>query len=916
MSKRILVQTSTYYLPPNTHTISLGLSSPNYLFPMKQTFLLLILLFLAPFLHAQDNLATQWADSITDQLTLKEKVAQLMVVRVPLNMTKKSQRKFEKLIKHNKVGGVCFFAGTAKQQLEQTKHFQGISRVPLMVCLDAEWGLGMRLKDCYSFPHQMLMGALDAQYDTLIYMMGQEIGIQCRNLGVNVNFAPVVDLNSNPDNPVIGVRSFGSNREKASRKGIMYFRGLQSQHVLATAKHFPGHGDTDVDSHLDLPVIYHSKAYIDTIDSYPFRRLTQNGIRGMMVAHLQVNALDDTPNMPSTLSPKIMNYLKTDCGFDGVVFTDGMDMKGMTKNYSGGTAELMSLCAGADIMLLPPDVEAAISKVVDSAEKSPAFAQVIDAKCRKVLREKYWCGLNELDLDKLHVPTKDDNARCEKIAYEMARHALTLVRNNVGDSVLVIDKSPYKLAAWPKNDTTGPDKIIMAYDNHPAVREAVRNALSLENNSFSGITTSSSVASSNQGLRLANYGGKASRFAMSTFEGSLPVTVADYEEGYRWMFPVPAYNPYKRLAPAGMDSIYFVQIDSVAMNGIKAHAYPGCQILVVKDGDVVYNRSYGTLTYDADSPLVDTNTVYDLASLTKVTATTFAIMKLVDAGKIGLDDRMSRYLPYLKHTDKKKITIREALSHFGRLIAFDSYWENVWCESKDSIIMQIVNSKLGPRHKYVYSDVGFILLGDLVEYVSGQSLDIFMQQQFYGPMGMTSTTFNPLDHGIDVNRIAPTENNPDKRMWTLRGVVHDPNAAAMGGVAGNAGLFSTAEDLSKLYIMLLNGGEYNGRRYLSQEVINTFNQQYYIRYGNRRALGYDKPLNPPHGNTAPEVSQSSYGHTGFTGTMVWADPEYHLVYLFLSNRVHPSATPNKLAIMNIRTDIQSLIYKSLMKSRD
>lgn len=833
-----------------------------------------ILAFLSPALCAQEDVdAARWADSIADRMSIQEKIGQLMVVRVPLDMKKKEQRKFEKLLKSNKVGGVCFFAGTAMRQLEQTIRFQSLSEVPLLVCLDAEWGLGMRLKDCYSFPRQMLMGALPPEYDTLIYLMGEEVGRQCRNLGVHVNFAPVVDLNSNPNNPVIGVRSFGSNREKVSRKGTLYFCGLQSQHVLATAKHFPGHGDTDIDSHVDLPVIHHSKAYIDTMDSYPFRRLIENGIRGMMVAHLQVNALDSTHNMPSTLSPAVMRYLRQECGFEGIIFTDGMDMKGVTKNYNNGVAELMSLSAGADVVLLPPDVEASICKVMDSCEKNPVFAQRIDAKCRKILREKYWCGLNHLDLEALHVPTREDNARCEKIAYQMARHALTLVRNNEGDSTLVIFNTPYKLSAWPKDDTTGPAKIIVAYDNLHVVHEAVRDTMN--------------------------------------YEGVLPVTVCNYPEGYHWTKPVQKYNPYKLLMAAGMDSSYFLKIDSVVENGIRNHAYPGCQILVAKDGQVVYNRFYGHQTYDSSSPLVDTNTVYDLASLTKVTATTFAIMKLVDVGKVKLDDRLSRYLTYLKHTNKSRITIREALSHFGRLKAFDACWKNISGVSKDSVIQQIVTSTLEPRRKYVYSDFGFILLADLVEHVSGQSLDVFMQQQFYDPMRMTNTTFLPLQHGIDISRIAPTETNPDKRTGTLRGEVHDPNAAVMGGVAGHAGLFSTATDLSKLYIMLLNGGVYHGRRYLSQDVISTFNKQYYARYGNRRALGYDKPINPPHGNTAPQVSQSSFGHTGFTGTMVWADPEHRLVYIFLSNRVHPSSKENKLAAMNIRTDVQSLIYKSL-----
>ncbi|MDY5969970.1 MAG: glycoside hydrolase family 3 N-terminal domain-containing protein, partial [Bacteroidales bacterium] len=792
--------------------------------------------------------------------------------------------------------------------------------------------------------------------DGLIWSMGEEIGRQCRSMGVNVSFSPVADLNSNANNPVIGTRSFGSNREKASRKGIQFFEGLQSQHVSTTAKHFPGHGDTDVDSHYDLPVVNHSKQEIDTLDSYPFRRLAENGIRGMMVAHLQVNALDSTPNLPSSLSPKVMSYLRNEVGFDGIVFTDGMDMKGVTKHYKQGKAELMSLMAGADVMLLPPDVEAAIKAVKVEAERNDAFAKEVDAKCRKVLMEKYWCELNDLDLDALAVPTLENEQRSASISEEIARNALTLVRNEgnllpiregekvlyvpigFGDScvtslamfmkdgltlrqhiedadkvvvnlyisteptsrrnygvtperkalidsvcmlnartALVLFGSPFALRYWPKDSTADPAGIVVAYENIPVMRQAARGA--------------------------------------KVFFGTLPVNVAGYEEGSRWHMSETerTENPYARIEAANMDTEYFKKIDSIALAGIAAKAYPGCQILVARGGEVLYNRAYGRQTYEEDSPLVDTNTVYDLASLTKVAATTFAVMKLVDAGKVDLDDKLSRYLPYLKRTNKKNMTIREALSHMGRLKAFDAYWKNVDGESKGAIISQIVASELGPRHKYVYSDLGFILLGDMVEYVTGQGLDVFMQKQFYGPMEMRSTVFQPLKHGMDVNRIAPTEDSPDRRGGILRGQVHDPNAAAMGGVAGNAGLFSTATDMAKLYLMLLNGGVYEGKQYLSEEVIRTFNQKYYSQYGNRRALGYDKPIAGSHGNTAPEASQSSFGHTGFTGTMVWADPDKDLVFVFLSNRVYPSANENKLAQMNIRTHILSLVYQSMNK---
>lgn len=986
----------------------------------KNILLLLVVLLLSPCLKAQQNntnnqtlpyVATQWADSVANTLTLEKKIAQLMVVRVPLDMTKKETRKFERKLSDLQLGGVCFFVGTARKQLEQTKSFQEKVDIPLFVCLDAENGLGMRLKDCYSFPCQMLMGALSLSDDYLIHEMGTEVARQCRKMGINADFAPVADLNSNSNNPVIGPRSFGMNRERAGAKGIQYFTALQGLRIMSSGKHFPGHGDTDVDSHVDLPVIKHSRKEIDSIDSYPFRQLVNKGIAGMMIGHLQVNALDSTHNMPSSLSPKIIGqpqgtpycktldsigayqgYLRSNLGFDGIVFTDGLDMQGVAKNYTKGSAELKALQAGVDVLVLPPDVQASIDTIKAVAEQDSTFAKVIDAKCRRMLAMKYWCGLNHLNMDTLSVPTMADAQRCRQITTEMATKAATLVRNwnNVlplqpqdsvlrlaigyGDStlqaldsvmiqkiekagkvlisyygnteptsrrdygitdkrkalvdsvcahnnntILVIYGSPFSLKFWPyqkeKIDQTNftamtkreyqvgitPRSIVIAYQNMQEIRDAVQYVIT----------------------------GK------SPFSGTLPVSVAGYPEGYQYVPTLIREDPYGRLAAVGMDKSYFYQVDSVIQQGINAQAYPGCQVLVAKDGQVVYNRTYGRQTYNAHSPLVDTATVYDLASLTKVAATTFAIMKLVDEGKIGLNDKLSRYLPYLKHTDKSRITVRQTLSHFAGLKAFDAYWKNVDdscmnyslprkdgkvlsgpCEEcKAEVLKQIVDSKLEAKNKYVYSDLGFILLADLVEHVSGQSVDVFMQKHFYEPLAMTSTTFQPLLHGIDSNRIAPTEVNPDRRLRTLRGEVHDPTAAAIGGVAGNAGLFSTADDLSKLYLMLLNGGNYEGHSYLSQEVIDTFNHQYYKRKGNRRSLGYDKPQAHPHGNTAKEVSQSSFGHTGFTGTMVWVDPEYHLVYIFLSNRVNPSSKENKLADMNIRTKVQSLIYQSFLSSK-
>lgn len=719
---------------------------------------------------------TNWIDSIMQTLTLDQRIAQLMVVRVPLNMDDKQAKAFSEVMNGYGVGGVCFFVGTAERQAAMTHRFQRDARVPLMVCIDGEWGLGMRLKDMYSFPRNARFGELSEDADSIVYRMGEEIGRQCREMGIHVNFAPVADINSNPNNPVIGTRSFGTDPERVARLAIMYALGQQSQGVMAVAKHFPGHGDTDKDSHLELPVITHTLAYIDTVDLHPFRRLFAAGVGGVMVAHLQVNAYDSLH--PSTLSPAIVNgLLKGTMGFDGLVITDGMDMKGITNSYGGGRAELMAMLAGNDILLLPPDVREAIETIKTAAVQSDSVRRIIDYHCRRVLKAKYHYVRPYVNAG-IRVPDERHTAVCNDI---------------VTDLNLNIDR----------------------------------------------------------------------------------------------------------------------RIDSIVDKAMQQQAMPGCQIVVMHKGRLVVNRSYGHLTYDSLAAPVTTGTIYDLASLTKVCATTLAVMRLVDRGQVKLDDKLSRYLPYLKGTDKALITVKQALSHCAGLNAFDALWQ-VTAE-RDSIPLLVAASQLNADNSYCYSDFGFILLADMVEKVSGQLLDEYVEEHFYAPMGLTSTFFTPLDEDVDSLLIAPTE--VDSIRGLIRGTVHDPNAYAMDGIAGHAGLFSTAEEVALIMQMLLNGGELDGRRYLKEKTVETFTRRHFERQGNRRALGFDKQLFTPSANAqvCPEASQASFGHTGFTGTMVWADPEYDLVYVFLSNRVYPSATPNRLAQLNVRTDIQSLLYNDIIK---
>ena len=735
------------------------------------------LFFLVPF---SGRCQTAWIDSMMADMTLQQKVAQLMVIRVPLNMDSAATVAFEHVITDNEVGGLCFFVGTAQETLPLIRRFQQASCVPLLICIDAEWGLGMRLKDCYAFPRNALFGQLPPTMDTLVFSMGREIGRQCRNMGIHVNFAPVVDINSNPNNPVIGTRSFGTDPERVAQLGIQYMRGLQSEGTMAVAKHFPGHGDTDADSHFELPVIRHSREYMDSVDLYPFARMIDAGVEGIMTAHLQVNAYESEANHPSSLSPHIVQeLLRERMHFSGMVITDGLDMKGVTKYYGGGHAELQALLAGTDILLLPPDVEAAIATICRAADHDTLLRELVDVRCRRMLRLKYKHGCARLDTDGYHLPDSADNARCEEI---------------------------------------------------------VRT------------------------LRL---------------------------------------NTESR-------------IDSIVLDGIARHAYPGCQVLAMHDGNIIFRKAYGHLTYDTTSPAVTFHTVYDLASVTKMLSTTLAMMKLVETGKVRLDDPLSRYLPYLKHSNKERLTIRQVMSHVARLKAFDSYWKHA--DGADdpyaAIIEQIIDAPLTDATQYLYSDIGFILLGDLVEYVSGLRLDHFVSRHFYEPMGLCNTHYLPLDSGIDSLLIAPTEYDAVLRNAQIQGAVHDPNAYVMGGVAGHAGLFSTADEVAALLQMLLDGGTYQGRRYLRAETIADFNTCYYQSIGCRRGLGFDKPLlRTGGGSCCDEAPQESYGHSGFTGILVWVDPVNRLTYLFLSNRVYPTATPNKLAQMNIRTQIQSELYR-------
>jgi len=933
-------------------------------------------------------------------MTPEERIGQLFMIRAFSGREKAYNDELTSIIKYNKVGGVCFFKGSPYFQAQLTNYWQNISKVPLFIAIDGEWGLGMRLDSTISFPRQMTLGALTN--DSLIYKMGKDVARQCHRMNINFCFAPVADINSNPANPVINIRSFGEDKYNVSRKSLMYMKGLQDNGILATAKHFPGHGDTDTDSHLKLPVIRHSQTEIDTLDLFPFKELIKNGLGSVMVGHLFVPALDSSINAASSLSyPIITGILKNHLGFNGLVFTDALDMNGVTHYYEPGIIERKALQAGNDILLLPQDVPTAICEIEKAIDSGYISRKAIDDKCKKILLYKYKSGLvHYTPIKTNHLYNELNSPESQLLCQQLYEPAITLVKNQndilplqrldtlkiasvvIGDSLTIFQEMLSNYSAITNfNLPRSPSKeqindlltkladynLVIAgiVDTHPSPAKnfgisaqamslmdtmqkrkkvildlfAIPYALSLfkDLNNIGGI-----IVSYQDNPVVQNLSAQAI-FGSFPFQGKLPVTASSafpINTGYE----TSGMQRFKYTFPeeAGISSADLETIDSIALNGIAEKAYPGCQIIVAKDGKVIYDKSFGYHTYDNKIPVRNTD-IYDLASVTKIAATTLAVMKLYEEGKIDLDKKLSKYLPYLRKTNKRSLILRDIMTHQAGLQSFipgypatlrdgqpdPEIYHKTFSEAypyrvaegmfmrKDYakvIFDSIAKSPVSKKKEYKYSDLGFMLLCQVVESVTGESLDKYVDSVFYKPLGLSTMGFNPR-HRFDLTRIPPTENDTIFRHQLVHGDVHDPRAAMLGGVSGHAGLFSDAGDLAVLMQMLLNKGNYAGVRYLDTATVDLFTSTQFALTGNRRALGFDKPLFDPSkpGPTCRDASPESFGHTGFTGTYAWADPEYGIVYVFLSNRIYPDAENKKLSELNIRTDIQQVIYNAVKK---
>lgn len=945
--------------------------------------------------------ANNWVDSVFKTLTKEQKIAQLMVLRTssigPNRTVTFFEKEVEEAIRKYNIGSICLFQGGPVRQANMINYFQGIAQTPLLVCIDGENGLGMRMDSVIGLPRQMMMGAV--QDPALIYQYGRVVGEQCRRIGIQVNYAPVVDINNNPNNPVINDRSFGEDKYRVAEYGIQYMKGMQDAGTMACAKHFPGHGDVEVDSHLDLPVINKSRPQLDSLELYPFREIFKAGVGSVMIAHLAIPAIDNAENRATSISKKsVTDLLRKELKYNGLTFTDALEMKGVAKYYPDGEISLQALIAGNDMLCLPGDIPGSIEKIMKAIRKRKLSWSAIDAHVKKVLHAKYQYGLANLKPIDTKNLTDDLNSKSNEMRRLIAEKALTLLRN---DDYGIFPLSKGKRVAYVgfglTKDNVFAQQVRNDYDaqvyyfDYRLDSEKVAPMLELFKNRYDVVILgmhnyarypANNFGISNAALQLIK--GLQQQHKTITLAFGNPyvvknfcdskVLVAAYEDDditqtvaadlvsgrhvARGKLPVTVCESFKfgdgivatqglPTAPAG--SLGFRQaqmgnaIDSIVTDAIRQQAIPGAVVLVAKDGKVVFDRAYGYLSYDSTEPVYP-ETIYDLASVTKIMATTVSVMKLYDEGKLDLQKTLGDYLPWVKGSNKENLKLWDIILHQAGLKSFipfyretvnvtdnsspnwsfyalkaDSshtvrvadrmYMRNDWV---DTIYNRILTSSLEPGNKYIYSDNDFIFLGKVVEAITGSPLEVYVKNTFYDKLGMASTGFRPRER-FPLSYIAPTEKEPGFRQQLIWGDVHDPGAAMFGGVAGHAGLFSNANDLAILSQVLLNGGVLNGQNFFSKATVDYFTG--YHSEISRRGLGFDKPEkdNATRKEAYPTLSASplTYGHTGFTGTCFWIDPKYNLTYIFLSNRVN-SPDVNKFLRMSVRPKVHEAIYQALL----
>ena len=945
-----------------------------------------------PFFNDSEK-ENKWVDSLYRSMTIDEKIGQLFMIAGYSNKDESHQKTIEKLVTDYKVGGIIFFQGGPVRQANLTNRYQASSKIPLFIAIDGEWGLSMRLDSTYRYPWNMTLGAI--QDLSLIEKVGQNMGEESKRMGIHFNFAPVIDINTNPKNPIIGNRSFGESKINVADKASALMKGQQSQGVFSTGKHFPGHGDTPTDSHKTLPTVGFSKKRIDLVELYPYKQLFDEGLASVMVGHLNIPSLERRANQPTSLSYKVVTrLLQKKLGFKGLIFTDALGMKGASNYKAAGEVDLAAFLAGNDILLCPENVPLAVEKIKKAYNENTITEKRLARSVRKILHYKFKAGLNNYTpIDTADLYSDLNDSKKDALQYQLYENAVTVLQNK--QEILPIKDLNQKIAYVKLGDadhssflttlkkytdvTEVSDTIIgqlnaklkvfntviigfhkkdKAWENHDfsATELAWIQEIAKHNNVILDVLTKpyslltiptfeniKGLIVSYQNSDIAQIVSAELIFGAIEAKGKLPVSINN-------IFPVDTGITTRKLNRLGftaaenmdMDPMVLAKIDAIAQKAIDGKMAPGMQVLVARKGTVVFQKSYGHHTYDEKLKVINSD-LYDVASISKMISTLPNVMQLYDQKKVTLDTRLGTMLPYFGNTNKKDILFKDLLTHYAGLKAWIPFYkatldsnnrssekyyrkisssdfsvkvaDNLFLRTdyQDTIMKIIADTPLALKKEYRYSDFTFIILKEYLENITNKKLQTLSQDNFFNSLGMNNTLYNPLQK-FDKKVIVPTEVDNYFRYQVIQGYVHDMAAAMQGGVAGHAGIFSNAMDVAKMMQLYLQKGSYGNQRYFSEETFDAFNTCYFCSEGVERGLGFDKRLGPD-GSTCQCTSPSSFGHTGFTGDMAWADPENEIVYVFLSNRTYPevSAAGNTLAKENIREDIQKIIYESIIK---
>jgi beta-glucosidase-like glycosyl hydrolase/CubicO group peptidase (beta-lactamase class C family) len=974
----------------------------NYLTKICTTLLFLYLTHL-PFSHkgvalefSDDQMDRfMWVDSTLSALSLDEKIGQLFMVRAHSDKGPDHILDLYRQVERLGVGGVCLFQGSFEGHQSLVQALNQKAKVPLLVSMDAEWGINMRLKEIAPFPKQMTLGAI-ADSDK-IREVGRLIAQECQQIGVNMNFAPVVDVNNNPRNPVINYRSFGEDADRVAKLAESIYFGMNEQGVMACAKHFPGHGDTDLDSHHDLPVINKSYEQLDSIELKPFKHLVYQGIPAVMTAHLHLPELDSTENLPSSLSPRIVKDILLDSlNFHGLVVTDALEMQGVRKHFDDGEIAIRAFEAGNHILLLPHNIGVAIQAIKLALETGRISKVELNQRLRVILNNKYDYARSNLIQSNL-----DTNLTIKKdqLLEDLASSSICLLKNSENilplhrkfrkihhlalgtaegelfsrrlSQTLEIHETDFNLALdlsdfEDRYHYSNPKDELLILSLHMG-RQSPRNNYGISDLLIDQMTRLNSKMrllvvyfGNPYGLRsltgfpnlilahenLKEYQSVAANAiaGFAPFNGILPVSLnKKHSAGHGLQLERQAILSYDDPENRGISSKGMDSIDQLMLQGIAERAFPSAVVLVARQGKIIHHQAYGYHTYKRKRK-VEKQTVYDLASITKVAATTLCLMKLEDQGLISVEEPLGDHLPLVKGSDKENILILDILQHRAGLIPWIPFYEQtiesnrkggvelkeeiyssegdlkkntpidgnhyILNSYRDSIYDMILKSEVFEEKTYRYSDIGFYLLKELIEHKSGLSLSRFFEQEFVKPLNLNSTQFNPW-LSMDIADIPPTERDDYFRNQVVQGYVHDMGAAMLGGISGHAGLFSNAYDLAVIFQMLLDNGRAFDQQILSPETIKKYTKRY---DDSRRGLGFDmKQLDLDENPSTHElVSDQCFGHYGFTGTAVWADPQEDLIYIFLSNRTYPEMNNVKINTLDIRRKIQAFIYRSIL----